>query len=73
MGLLDKINVDRHYVDINIWIDAFEWFSDYIAELAALFAAVDRGEFVIILSELTLAEALVKQFQSGNIQQQSIY
>ncbi|MEM1369685.1 MAG: PIN domain-containing protein [Cyanobacteria bacterium P01_H01_bin.15] len=60
-------------MDTNIWIYALEGFAEYVAGLTALFKAVDQGKLTTASSELALAEALVKPFESGNLQLPNSY
>ncbi len=51
------------YLDANPFIYAVEGFAVVDAEIQTLFAAADRGELVIVTSEQTLSEVLVKPYQ----------
>lgn len=73
MGLLDAIQGPRVYLDTNIFIYGIEGFERFEDEVGALFSAVDRGNIEAATSELTLAEALVKPFEEGNMTHQQIY
>ena len=63
----------RIYLDTNVWIYALEGFQSFAQPLAELFARIDDGELVAVTSELTLAEALVKPFQSNQHELERIY
>lgn len=63
----------RIYLDTNVWIYALEGFQSFAQPLAELFARIDDGELVAVTSELTLAEALVKPFQSNQHELELIY
>jgi predicted nucleic acid-binding protein len=63
----------RVYLDTNIWIYALEGFAPFATLLEGLFARIDRAELSALTSELTLAEALVKPFASGQIELQRLY
>src|SRR4051794_5420079 len=53
------------YLDTNIFIYAVEGYEPEAAFLRELFAALERGRFAAVTSELTLAELLVKPFELG--------
>jgi predicted nucleic acid-binding protein len=73
MGLLNALQGDRIYLNVNVWIYALEGYPAFVQELTQLFQAIDQGTITVITSELSLAEALVKPFQTQNIAQQEIY
>jgi predicted nucleic acid-binding protein len=81
MGLLNVLQSNsssgqlnkRIYLDTNIWIYALEGFPAFVEELAALFQSIDQGIFMAVISELTLAEVLVKPMQNKNLAQQNTY
>ncbi len=63
----------RIYLDTNVWIYALEGFESFSRPLAELFARIDEGELAAVTSELTLAEVLVKPFQSNRQELERIY
>ena len=63
----------RIYLDTNVWIYALEGFESFAQPLAELFARIDEGELAAVTSELTLAEVLVKPFQSNHHELERIY
>lgn len=50
----------RIYLDANIAIYFVEAFPEYLAQVQAVFAAVVAADAILVSSELTLAEMLVK-------------
>ena len=73
MGLLTSLRGNRIYLDANIWIYVLEGFADYSQSLTALFTAVDSGSLVLVTSEITLAEILVRPMKEGNATKQKTY
>jgi predicted nucleic acid-binding protein len=73
MGLLNSLQGDRIYLDVNIWIYALEGYPGFGSDLAALFQAIDQGRLTAVTSELSLAEALVKPIQDQNQSAQQLY
>jgi predicted nucleic acid-binding protein len=73
MGLLNSLQGDRIYLDVNIWIYALEGYPGFSADLTALFQAIDQGRLTAVTSELSLAEALVKPIQDNNQATQNLY
>lgn len=73
MGLLEAIQGDLCYLDTNIWIYALEGFPAYAPSLTEVLSQIDQGALRGVTSELTLAETLVRPFQTGNQQQLDIY
>jgi predicted nucleic acid-binding protein len=73
MGLLNSLQGDRIYLDVNIWIYALEGYPHFRSDLAALFQAIDQGTLTAVTSELALAEALVKPIQDQDQAVQKIY
>jgi predicted nucleic acid-binding protein len=73
MGLLNSLQGDRIYLDVNIWIYALEGYPNFRSDLAALFQAIDQGRLTAVTSELALAEALVKPLQDQNQAVQQLY
>jgi predicted nucleic acid-binding protein len=73
MGLLNSLQGDRIYLDVNIWIYALEGYPNFRSDLAALFQAIDQGTLTAVTSELALAEALVKPLQDQNQTAQQLY
>lgn len=65
MASLTGISGTTAYLDINLFIYAVEVYEpeqDFVREL---FAALERGEFAAVTSELTLAEVLVQPLALG--------
>ncbi len=73
MGLLNALQGDRIYLDVNIWIYALEGYQPFLLSLSSLFQAIDQGLLTGLTSELSLAEALVKPMQNQNLIQQDVY
>lgn len=73
MGILNAIQGKRVYLDTNIWIYALEGYPTFIQDLNELFQSIDQGNLSAVTSELSLAEVLVKPFQSQNLTQQATY
>lgn len=73
MGLLDAIRGSRVYLDANVWIYALEQFPSYSQPLADLFTSVQTGSLVIVTSELSLSEILVRPIAVGDTDKQEIY
>lgn len=73
MGLLNSLQGDRIYLDVNIWIYALEGYPNFRPDLAALFQAIDQGTLTAVTSELALAEALVKPIQNQDQATQKLY
>lgn len=55
----------RVYLDANVVIYFVEAFPEYLPQVEALFAAVVAADAVLVTSELTLAEVLVKPMRDG--------
>ncbi len=73
MGILTKIQGNRIYLDVNIWIYALEQHSTFAQPLTELFQRVDQKMLTVVTSELSLAEALVKPMRDQNVAQQTTY
>jgi len=73
MGILDAIQGNLVYLDVNIWIYALEGYPAYIQDLTQLFQSIDQGNLTAVTSELSLAEALVKPIQNQDLAQQTTY
>lgn len=63
MGLIERIQGKRIYLDTNVFVYVFEGFDPYISLLRPVIERIDRGELHSVTSELTLAEILVKPLQ----------
>jgi predicted nucleic acid-binding protein len=73
MDLITSIIGNRIYLDANIWIYAFEGYSEYSVILNELFNQFDKRKLIPVTSELTIAEILVKPFIDGNSELQKYY
>ena len=73
MGILDALQGQKIYLDTNIFIYAIESYSDYLVALEEVFESADAGNLVVVTSELTLAEVLVKPLQEGDLDKQQAY
>jgi predicted nucleic acid-binding protein len=73
MALLSAVAGPFIYLDTNVFIYALEAFPEYVEVTTELFAALDRGQFQAVTSELTLAEALVKPIMDNDPALKSIY
>jgi predicted nucleic acid-binding protein len=73
MGILDAIQGNLVYLDVNIWIYALEGYPAYIQDLTQLFQSIDQGNLTAVTSELSLAKALVKPIQNQDLAQQTTY
>jgi predicted nucleic acid-binding protein len=73
MGLLNSLQGDRIYFDVNIWIYALEGYPTFITELTALLQAIDQGKLTAVTSELSLAEALTKPMKNQDQNTQLLY
>ena len=73
MGLLNSLQADRIYFDVNIWIYALEGYPTFITELTALLQAIDQGKLTAVTSELSLAEALTKPMKNQDQNTQLLY
>ena len=54
------------YFDTNIFIYAIDGHEEYSELLQAIFAYISNNKILVITSELTLAECLVKPMKDGN-------
>lgn len=72
MGL-DYLFGKSVYLDSNIFIYAIEGFDKYRSVLVDLFTAVEGGNIIVVTSELTLAECLVKPFKDNNKGLEEVY
>ena len=61
------------YLDANIIIDLIEGFEPYRARLEQLATAIETEQIVIVTSELSLADALVKPMKVQNAKSTSEY
>lgn len=59
---LTKINGNNVYLDANIFIYAIEGSEEYKEKITALFLRIEETKSIIITSELTLIECLVKPY-----------
>lgn len=73
MGSVSRIAGRKAYLDVNVFIYALEGFPEFDGVLEELFAAIDKAAVKAVTSELSLAEALIKPFQTGNVQHQAVY
>jgi len=73
MGNVSAQLGQRVYADANIIIYAVEGFVAYLDQIRALMTAMNTGEVIIITSELTLAEVLVKPLKDQNPAIQQAY
>jgi predicted nucleic acid-binding protein len=73
VGILESIEGDLVYLDVNIWIYALEGYPDFLEEMTLLFQAIDQGRLKAVTSEISLAEALVKPMQLQNESLQKAY
>jgi predicted nucleic acid-binding protein len=73
VGILESIEGNLVYLDVNIWIYALEGYPDFLEEMTLLFQAIDQGRLKAVTSEISLAEALVKPMQLQNESLQQAY
>ena len=73
MGLLNSLQGNRICFDVNVWIYGLEGYPNFVADLTALFQAIEQGKLTAVTSELSLAEALVKPMKDQNITAQTLY
>jgi predicted nucleic acid-binding protein len=73
MGIIDRIEGNRVYLDANIFIYAQEQLEPYAALLGDLFERIESGDLHSITSELTLGECLVKPIADGDTDLVNIY
>lgn len=66
MGLLNSLKGSRIYLDSNIWIYFLSGLNEYSQSLTDLFTAADSGSLMLITSELTIAEILVRPIREEN-------
>lgn len=66
MGLIERIQGKRIYLDINIFLYCFEDISPYSEMLQPIIENIERDFFYAVTSELSLAEALVKPMKDNN-------
>jgi predicted nucleic acid-binding protein len=66
MGSLADLTGKRVCLDANVFIYALDDLPPWNAAAGSLLRAAEAGEFVAVTSELTLAECLVKPFQTGS-------
>ena len=62
---LTQINGGKIYFDSNIFIYALEDSKEYRSRITALFSRVQQTGSLVVTSELTLAECLVKPFENA--------
>jgi predicted nucleic acid-binding protein len=60
---LTQINGSEIYFDTNIFIYALEDSKEYREQITALFSRIQQTGSLVVTSELTLAECLVKPFE----------
>jgi len=63
---LRKINGKNVYIDANIFIYAIEGNEEYKEKISALFSRIIETKSMIITSELTLTECLVKPYSEND-------
>ncbi len=63
---LTKINGGNVYLDANIFIYALEGSPEYRDKITALFSRISETKSMVITSELTLAECLVKPYSEDD-------
>ena len=61
---LTQINGGKIYFDTNIFIYALEDSKEYREHISALFSRIQKTGSLLVTSELTLAECLVKPFEN---------
>ena len=66
MGSLADLTGKRVYLDANVFIYALDDLPPWNVTAAGLLRAAEAGEFGAVTSELTLAECLVKPFQTSS-------
>ena len=66
MGKLSAIIGKRVYCDANVFIYALEGYAAHANLLKALLQAMDSRELIVVTSELTVAEVLVKPLRDGD-------
>jgi predicted nucleic acid-binding protein len=66
MGKLSSTIGKRVYCDANIFIYTLEGYAAYADLLQALLQAMDSHELIVVTSELTIAEVLVKPLRDGD-------
>jgi len=70
MGLLERIQGRRVYLDANVFIYALNAFPPFADVLESLFAGIDSGEVRAASSELTATELLVIPFRHADIEEE---
>ena len=70
---LTKINGGNIYLDANIFIYAIEGTLEYREKITALFSRISETKSMVITSELTLAECLVKPYSEKDLVSVSKY
>ena len=65
MGLVEDLRGRTVYLDTNVFIYAVKAVAEYAAAIDALFGLIEGGDAAAYTSELTLAEALAKPFETG--------
>lgn len=73
MGIIQKIQGSRVYLDANIFIYALEGYPGFVEVLNELFTAIDNGQLQAVTSELSLAEVLIKPMMDNNAGFQDAY
>jgi predicted nucleic acid-binding protein len=73
VGIVEKIAGRRAYLDVNVFIYALEAHPQYLRLVTERFEAIDRGQFMAVTSELSLAEALVKPCMDKREDLQAVY
>lgn len=73
MGTVSAVLGRTVYLDTNIIIYAVEGFALLASQITALLQAMDDAEIIVVTSELTLAEVLVKPLKDGNANVQRAY
>jgi len=72
VGFVDSLG-GALYLDANVFIYALEGHAEYEPRVRELLSLIVAGDVLAVTSELTLAELLVKPFQTGSARLQLAY
>jgi len=61
------------YLDTNIFIYSLEDFAEYQTQIDQLFRRIEENQCVVVTSELTLAECLIKPYKDRNMDSVEMY
>lgn len=66
-GVLNKLAGQHVYLDTNLFIYFLDQNKEFFPVASAIFEAIELGRFIAYTGDITVAETLVKPYQTDNI------